>query len=107
MSVSEIQKMFCPSCGAPIVFEEGKEDTFCSHCGCQLHRDDENIVRRMEHVERKLEHEEKKMEYADRHEEREYTLERDAQKRKDDIIYMIAMILFGLLMIFVIIPHML
>lgn len=107
MSVSVIQKMFCPSCGAPIVFEEGKEDTFCSHCGCQLHRDDENIVRRMEHVERKIEHEEKKMEYADRHEEREYTLERDAQKRKDDIIYMIAMILFGLLMIFVIIPHML
>lgn len=70
--MNEIQKMYCPSCGAPIVFEEGREDTFCSHCGCQLHRDDENVVRRMEHIERKLEYEEKKMEYADRHEEREY-----------------------------------
>lgn len=71
-----LQKMFCPSCGAPIIFEEGREDTFCSHCGCQLHRDDENIVRKMEHVERKLEHEEKKMEYTDRHEEREHEIDK-------------------------------
>lgn len=104
MSVSEIQKMFCPSCGAPIVFEEGREDTFCSHCGCQLHRDDENIVRRMEHVERKLEHEEKKMEYADRHEEREYTLEREAQQRKEAFICIAILIILGLIMFLVVFP---
>lgn len=98
MSVSEIQKMFCPSCGAPIVFEEGREDTFCSHCGCQLHRDDENIVR-------KLEHEEKRMEYADRHEEREYTLERESQQRKEAFICIAFLIIFGLLMLFVVIPN--
>lgn len=88
-----IQKMYCPSCGAPIVFEEGREDTFCSHCGCQLHRDDENVVRRMAHIERKLEHEEKVMEYADRHEEREYS----GKKLKQDMMTAVFLCVGGLL----------
>lgn len=91
-----LQKMFCPSCGAPIIFEEGREDTFCSHCGCQLHRDDENIVRKMEHVERKLEHEEKKMEYKDRHEEREHELTKAERERKDALLCIALAIIFGI-----------
>ena len=92
--MNEIKKMYCPSCGAPISFEEGREDTFCSHCGSQLHRDDDNIVRRMEHVERKLEHEEKMMEYADRHEEREHESKKQIQDFKMVIKYIIVMVIF-------------
>ena len=49
--VQKIQSMFCPSCGAPIAFEDGREDTFCSHCGCQLIRDDDKIEIKMKHQE--------------------------------------------------------
>lgn len=92
--MNTIEKMFCPSCGAPIVFEEGREDTFCSHCGAQLHRDDENVVRRMEHIE-------KKMEYADRHEERVFQEKKAAAIRKEEIIGVaISLVLLILAMIF-------
>ncbi len=47
----KIQKMFCPSCGAPISFEDGREDTFCSHCGSQLVREDDKIEVKMKHQE--------------------------------------------------------
>ena len=91
--MNTIEKMFCPSCGAPISFEEGREDTFCSHCGAQLHRDDENIVRRMEHIE-------KKMEYADRHEERVFQEKKATENRKEALIgiaIMIALLVFMML----------
>lgn len=61
--MSEIKKMFCPSCGAPVSFEPGRENTFCSHCGSQLYFHDD-------HLEVKLKYEEVKMEYEDRREER-------------------------------------
>lgn len=81
--------MFCPSCGAPIVFEEGSENTFCSHCGSQLHRDDDNIVRKMEHIEKKLE-------YADRHEEREFELTKAEREKKDALLCIALAIIFGI-----------
>ena len=88
--MNTIEKMFCPSCGAPIAFEEGMEDTFCPHCGSALHRDDENVVRRMEHIE-------KKMEYADRHEERVFQEKKITENRKEALIsiaIMIALLVF-------------
>ena len=80
--MNKIEKMYCPNCGAPISFEEGREDTFCSHCGSQLHRDDDNIVRRLEHIE-------KKMEYAERHEERTFLNEKD---KRDKVQYAIGIV---------------
>lgn len=92
--MNTIEKMFCPSCGAPIVFEEGKEDTFCSHCGTALHRDDGNVVRRMEHIE-------KKMEYADRHEERVFQEKKATENRKEALISIaILLVLFVLMRLF-------
>lgn len=92
--MNTIEKMFCPSCGAPIAFEEGREDTFCSHCGSQLHRDDDNVVRKMEHTEIMAE-------YADRHEEREFQEKKVTENRKEALIsIVILLVLFALLRIF-------
>ena len=92
--MNQIEKMFCPSCGAPISFEEGREDTFCSHCGSQLHRDDDNVVRKMEHTEIMAE-------YADRHEEREFQEKKATENRKEALISIaILLALFVLLRIF-------
>ena len=57
--MSEIKKMYCPSCGGPISFESGREDTFCSHCGSQLYFKDDHLEVKLKHEERKMEHEEK------------------------------------------------
>lgn len=57
--MSEIKKMYCPSCGAPVSFESGREDTFCSHCGSQLYFQDDHLEVKLKHEERKMEHEEK------------------------------------------------
>lgn len=92
--MNTIEKMFCPSCGAPISFEEGREDTFCSHCGTALHRDDDNVVRKMEHIE-------KKMEYADRHEERVFQEKKATENRKEALISIaILLVLFVLMRLF-------
>lgn len=42
-----VQKVSCPSCGAPVVFIEGKESTVCSSCGHQLFREDTNAALKM------------------------------------------------------------
>lgn len=72
--MSEIKKMFCPSCGAPVSFEVGREDTFCSHCGSQLYFKDDHL--------------EVKLKYADKHEEREFEKEKDIREKKEDRFYM-------------------
>lgn len=55
---NEIQKMFCPSCGAPIQFQPGREDTFCSSCGTQLFFKDDHLEMKLKHEENKMLHEE-------------------------------------------------
>jgi uncharacterized Zn finger protein (UPF0148 family) len=37
-----LESATCPKCGAPIIFEEGRDDVFCSHCGTQVFKDDGN-----------------------------------------------------------------
>ena len=92
--MSEIKKMYCPSCGAPVSFEVGREDTFCSHCGSQLYFKDDHLEVKLKHEERKMEHEEKILEYIDRDEERK-------MERRDDkivIISLIAVFVFAILL---------
>lgn len=84
--MNTVEKVFCPSCGAPVAFEDGCEEVFCSHCGSRLHRDDDNVVLKMEHKE-------KMAEYADRHEEREFETTKARNNTRD---YYIAMGLFFL-----------
>lgn len=84
--MSEIKKMYCPSCGAPVSFEVGREDTFCSHCGSQLYFKDDHLEVKLKHEERKMEHEEKILEYRDRDEERK-------MERRDDKIVFIGILL--------------
>ena len=57
----KFEKAFCPSCGAPIIFPDGKDTCFCSHCGHQIFLTDEQL---------KL-----KLKYKDRHERREFLKE--------------------------------
>lgn len=37
-----LETMKCPSCGAPITFEKDRDFVFCSHCGAQVFKNDEN-----------------------------------------------------------------
>lgn len=46
-----IEKVFCPSCGAPVKFLEGRDDTFCIHCGHQLFKEDTNLELKLKHEE--------------------------------------------------------
>ena len=78
--MNEIKKMFCPSCGGPVSFQPGREDTFCSHCGAQLYFKDDMLEVKLKHEERKMEHEEKVLEYKDRAEQRQ--VEIDSQKNQ-------------------------
>lgn len=95
--MNTIEKVFCPSCGAPVVFEDGSEEVFCSHCGTRLHRDDDNIVRKMEHTEVMAE-------YADRHEAREHEKEYNQEQwkiaMKSLIILAIMCVFFKILLMF-------
>ena len=90
--MNTVEKVFCPSCGAPVVFEENSEEVFCSHCGSRLHRDDDNIVRKMEHTE-------KMAEYQDRHEEREFDSQKRLRDIRDSIIYSVLLIVFSAMVI--------
>lgn len=47
----KIEKVFCPSCGAPVQFLDGREDTFCTHCGHQIFREDTNLELKLKHEE--------------------------------------------------------
>ena len=49
--MQNIQKVFCPSCGAPVTFLEGRDDTFCSSCGHQLFREDTQLETKLKHEE--------------------------------------------------------
>lgn len=88
--MAEIKKMYCPSCGAPVSFETGREDTFCSSCGSQLYFQDDHLEVKLKHEERKMEHEEKILEYKDREAERK-------KEAKDDKIVLIGMAVSGVL----------
>jgi predicted amidophosphoribosyltransferase len=77
--MQNIQKVFCPSCGAPIQFLEGRDYTFCSHCGHQLFREDTQL-------DIKLKHEQVKMKYADKHEERVYNYKKEEKKQKGGVL---------------------
>lgn len=74
-----IQKMYCPSCGAPVSFESGREDTFCSHCGSQLYFKDEHLQVKLKHEEAKLE-----MEYADKKDQREFEIVKEKARNKEE-----------------------
>lgn len=95
--MNTVEKVFCPSCGAPVVFEDDSEEVFCSHCGSRLHRDDDNVVRKMEHKE-------KMAEYADRHEEREFEVAKARNSIKECIIgmtlFILSVVVLSLLMKF-------
>lgn len=80
--MQKLEKMFCPSCGAPISFEDGRDDTFCSHCGHQIFKEDSQL-------EEKNRHEEKKLKYKDRE---------DARASRDIMMSFIAMIIMALIM---------
>lgn len=87
--MNEIKKMFCPSCGGPVSFQPGREDTFCSHCGAQLYFQDDKL-------EVKLKHEEVKLEYNNKEKERQYQLEKDKQGYIFAFIVMLLGVLFVL-----------
>lgn len=82
-----LQKMFCPSCGSPISFIEGRESTFCQYCGYQIFREDDQLEMKLHHEQKKWffqdRHEDRTMEYSDRHEEREYRSEDIKQILRD------------------------
>ena len=59
---NEIQKMFCPSCGGPVSFQPGREDTFCSHCGAQLYFQDDKLEVKLKHEEFVMEQKQKEAE---------------------------------------------
>lgn len=88
--MSEVQKIYCPSCGAPVRFLEGKEYTYCTSCGHQLFKEDIHF--------------EKRMEYEDKQKNREFELEKKKQLDKSNYIYLAIMVLtviiFSLLMKF-------
>ena len=84
--MTEIKKMYCPSCGAPISFQPGREDTFCSSCGSQLYFKDDHLEVKLKHEEAKMKHEEVKLEYEDRNEEREFQKYKDKQSTKNIIL---------------------
>lgn len=54
----KIEVVYCPSCGAPVKFLEGREDTFCTSCGHQLFREDTHLEMKLKHEEVKMKHEE-------------------------------------------------
>ena len=90
--MAEIKKMYCPSCGAPVSFETGREDTFCSSCGSQLYFQDDHLEVKLKHEERKMEHEEKILEYKDREAVRK-------KEAKDDKIVLVGMAVMGILIV--------
>jgi uncharacterized Zn finger protein (UPF0148 family) len=53
----KIEVAHCPSCGAPVKFLDGREDTFCTSCGHQLFREDTNLALKLKHEEFKMEFE--------------------------------------------------
>lgn len=56
----KIEVAYCPSCGAPVKFLEGREDTFCSSCGHQLFREDKHLEAKLKLKEEELKFEVKK-----------------------------------------------
>lgn len=40
-----LEGMVCPNCGAQLHFEGDKEYCFCSSCGTQVFKDDENTIK--------------------------------------------------------------
>lgn len=77
-----LESMKCPSCGAPITFEKDRDFVFCSHCGTQVFKNDEN---KKEVTYRTID-EAKIKEY-------EYREKRDKQNSKDILIYILIMFL--------------
>lgn len=82
--MNEIKKMFCPSCGGPVSFQPGREDTFCSHCGAQLYFQDDKL--------------EVKLKYEDKKDERRFEEEKEIRKNKEDRFYMWILIGFTVFM---------
>lgn len=48
----KVESMNCPNCGAPLSFEDGKENTYCSSCGSLVNRDMTYEVRKIENQEK-------------------------------------------------------
>lgn len=61
----KIEKVFCPSCGAPVKFLDGREDTFCTSCGMQLYRKDTHLEMKLKHEQEKMKHERAKMKHEE------------------------------------------
>ncbi len=53
----KITKAYCPNCGAPVVFKENRDDTFCQHCGTQVFRQDDQLEMKLHHKEKEMEYE--------------------------------------------------
>ena len=88
------QKMFCPSCGAPVSFIEGREFTYCRYCGYQIYHEDPKLGM-------KLHHEQVRWKYADKKDARR--LEEQRLKMQEDkhilagIIKIILMCILGII----------
>lgn len=54
------QKVFCPNCGAPIFFIEGREFTYCQYCGYQVYRPDPKLGMKLRHEEVKMQFDDNK-----------------------------------------------
>lgn len=77
--MQELQKMFCPSCGSPIKFIEGREYTYCQYCGYQVYRNDSDL-------ELKLKHDAVKMYYNDKREERQFQYKKNSDDQLMSIV---------------------
>ncbi len=97
--MADIKKMYCPSCGAPVSFEPGREDTFCSSCGSQLYFQDDHLEVKLKHEERKMEHEEKILEYQDREATRKHEIEEQKAEMSNLIKSTILMVAVSALVI--------
>lgn len=98
--MQKIQKVFCPSCGAPVKFLDGRDYTFCTSCGHQLFREDTQL-------DRKLKHKEIKMKYANQREERELAKKKlEAKEQRNaglTMLGIIAVLVIGLILLMMII----
>ena len=47
-----INAVVCPRCGAPIRFEEGRDETFCASCGCHIFADSEKSEKEIAHEDK-------------------------------------------------------
>ena len=45
----KLDAMACPKCGAPLSFTEDQDFCYCSHCGMQVFKEDENLGVKMEY----------------------------------------------------------